>query len=75
MREIIEKQIQESFQIICVAEEAYLNELVAYRLHFEGYKYDWLIDKLAKVPVLGTLANLNNYCGYKFSKETYCYHY
>jgi hypothetical protein len=40
VQEIIEKQIQESLEIIHVDEEAYLNELVAYWLHFKGYKYD-----------------------------------
>jgi hypothetical protein len=38
-------------EIACADEEAYLNELAAYQLHFEGYKYDWLIGKLAKVPI------------------------
>jgi hypothetical protein len=28
-----------------------LNELVAHRLHFEGYKYDRLIGKLVKIPI------------------------
>jgi hypothetical protein len=32
-------------------EEAYLNELLAYQLHFEGYKYDQLIGKLVEVLV------------------------
>jgi hypothetical protein len=40
VEEITEKQIQKSLGIACVDEEAYLNELVAYQLHFEGYKYD-----------------------------------
>ncbi len=38
-------------EIVCVDEEAYLNKLVAYRLHFEGYKYDHVIDKLVEVPI------------------------
>jgi hypothetical protein len=38
-------------KIVRVNEEAYLNELVAYRLHFEGYKYDQLISKLVEVLV------------------------
>jgi hypothetical protein len=32
-------------------EEAYLNELVAYRLKFEGYMYDWLSAKLVEILV------------------------
>jgi len=32
-------------------EEAYLNELVTYRLKFEGYMYDWLSAKLVEIPV------------------------
>ncbi len=51
MQEITEKQIQESLKIVHVDEEAYLNELVTYRLHFEGYKYDKLISKLVEVLV------------------------
>jgi hypothetical protein len=31
--------------------QIYLNELVAYWLHFEGYKYDQLIGKLVEIPV------------------------
>jgi hypothetical protein len=38
-------------KIVHVDEEAYLNELVTYRLHFEGYKYDQLISKLVEVLV------------------------
>jgi hypothetical protein len=30
-------------------EKAYLNELVAYQLKFEGYTYDWFISKLVEV--------------------------
>ncbi len=37
--------------IACANEEAYLNELVGYQLHFEGYKYDQLINKLIEIPV------------------------
>jgi hypothetical protein len=48
MQEIIEKHIQESLEIAC--ELYYLNELVTYQLHFEGYKYDHLIGKLVEVP-------------------------
>jgi len=51
VQEIIEKKIQESFEIVHVDEKAYLNELVAYWLHFKGYKYDWLISKLVEVPI------------------------
>jgi hypothetical protein len=35
-----------------VDEEAYLNELVAYQLQFEGYKYDHFSGKLVKVPII-----------------------
>jgi hypothetical protein len=37
--------------IAFVDEEAYLNELVAYQLHFKGYKYDRLTCKLVEVHV------------------------
>jgi hypothetical protein len=46
VQKIIKKHIQKSLDIAHADEEAYLNELVAYQLHFEGYKYDRLIDKL-----------------------------
>jgi hypothetical protein len=36
MQEITKEDIQESLDISCVVEEAYLNELVSYQLHFEG---------------------------------------
>ncbi len=51
VQEIMEEQIQDSLKIICADEEAYLNELVTYRLQFEGYKYDHLISKLVGVHV------------------------
>jgi hypothetical protein len=51
VQEITKKQIQENLKIVCVNVEAYLNELVAYQLHFEGYKYDQLISKLVEVLV------------------------
>ncbi len=38
-------------EIVCANEEVYLNELVAYQLQFEGYKYDWFNNKLVKVPI------------------------
>jgi hypothetical protein len=38
-------------EIARVDEEAYLNELVAYWLHFEGYTYDQLTSKLVDVPI------------------------
>jgi hypothetical protein len=40
VQEIMEEQIQDSLEIVCANEEAYLNELVAYHLQLEGYKYD-----------------------------------
>jgi len=40
VEEIIEERIQDNLEIARVDEEKYLNELVAYQLHFEGYKYD-----------------------------------
>jgi hypothetical protein len=40
MQEITEEHVQKGLDIACAYEEAYLNELVTYRLHFEGYKYD-----------------------------------
>jgi hypothetical protein len=46
MIEIIKEKIQESLDIAHVDEEVYLNELVAYQLHFEGYKCDRFISKL-----------------------------
>ncbi len=51
VQKIIEKLTQESLDIARVDEEAYLNELVSYWLHFEGYKYDQLIGKLVEVPI------------------------
>ncbi len=33
-------------------EKAYLNELIAYRLHFEGSTYDQLNNKLVEAPVI-----------------------
>jgi hypothetical protein len=36
----MEEHIQDSLEIVREDEEAYLNELVVYRLQFEGYKYD-----------------------------------
>jgi hypothetical protein len=78
VQEIIGKQIQESLEIVHVDEEAYLNELVAYWLHFEGYKYDWLIGKL--VEVLINVFQKKFTCAtscysYKFSEQTYYYHH
>ncbi len=51
MQEIITKQIENSWEIVCANEEAYLNELVAYWLHFEGYKYDQVTNKLVEAPI------------------------
>ncbi len=39
-------------EITCANEEAYLNELVAYRLQFEGYTYDQFTNKLVEVHVI-----------------------
>jgi hypothetical protein len=50
-RRSLKKHIQESLEIARVNKKAYLNELVAYRLHFEGYKYDWLTGKLVEIHV------------------------
>jgi beta-lactamase class D len=49
-QEITKEWIQEILNITHVDEEAYLNELVAYQLHFEDL-YDQLIGKLDKVHV------------------------
>ncbi len=47
----MDEQIQANLEIIRANEEAYLNELVAYQLHFEVYKYDRLTGKLVEVPI------------------------
>ncbi len=52
VHEIIKKQILNSLEIVHVDEEAYLNERIAYWLHFEGYKYDQLTSKLVEVPII-----------------------
>ncbi len=59
MQEITEKHIQESQDVVHADEEAYLNEMVAYQLHFEGYKYDLFNGKLVKVPIDVFQKNLN----------------
>jgi hypothetical protein len=51
VQEITEEHIQKSLDISCADEEAYLNELVTYRLKFEGYKYDRFTNKLVNVLV------------------------
>ncbi len=51
MQEIIEEQIQNNLEIVRVDEEAYLNELVIYWLHFEHYKFDQVTSKLVEVPI------------------------
>jgi hypothetical protein len=51
VEEITKEQIQDSLEIVHVDEEAYLYELVACQLHFEGYKYEQLIGKLVEVLV------------------------
>ncbi len=38
-------------EIVRADEKAYLNELVAYRLQFEGYTYDLFNNKVVEVPV------------------------
>jgi hypothetical protein len=43
--------VQDSLEIASANEEAYLNELVAHWLHFEGYKYDRITSKLVEVPI------------------------
>jgi hypothetical protein len=48
----MKEQIQNSLEIICADEEAYLKELVACRLQFESYKYDRLIGKLVEVSII-----------------------
>ncbi len=52
IQEIMEEQIHDSLEIAHVDEEAYLNELVAYQLHFEGYINDWFNGKLDEVPII-----------------------
>jgi hypothetical protein len=51
MQEITKEQFQKSLEIPCANVKAYLNELVTYRLHFEGYKYDQVTSKLVEVPI------------------------
>jgi hypothetical protein len=51
IQEITKEQIQDNLELIRVDEEAYLNELVAYKLKFQGYKYVWLITKLIEEPI------------------------
>ncbi len=51
MQEITKTYIQESLDIARANEVVYLNELVAYWLHFEGYKYDQLTSKLVEIHV------------------------
>jgi hypothetical protein len=43
--------IQDNLEITHVNEEAYLNELVAYRLQVEGYMYDQFHNKLVEIFV------------------------
>ncbi len=47
----MKEQIQDSLEITRSNEKAYLNELVAYWLQFEGYTYDWLTSKLVEKPI------------------------
>ncbi len=48
----MKEQIQNSLEIVHTDEEAYMNELVAYRLQFDGYTYDQLISTLIEVPII-----------------------
>ncbi len=41
-QEIIKEQIQDNLEIVHADEEAYMNELVACQLQFDGYTYDRL---------------------------------
>jgi UDP-galactopyranose mutase len=50
IHEIMEEQIQDNIKIVYANEKAYLNELLAYQLQFEGYTYDQLSNKLVEVP-------------------------
>jgi len=45
-------------EIVRADKKTYLNELVAYQLQFEGYKYNWFIGKLVEVPVIVFQKNL-----------------
>jgi hypothetical protein len=48
----MEEYIHENLEIAHANEEAYLNELVAYWLHFESYTSDWLNSKLDEVLII-----------------------
>jgi hypothetical protein len=48
----MEEYIQNSLEIIHANEKAYLNELVAYQLWFDGHTYDRFISKLVEVPII-----------------------
>jgi hypothetical protein len=52
VQEIMKEQIQDNLEIAHVDEKAYMKELVAYQLQFEGYKYDRLTCKLVEVHVI-----------------------
>jgi hypothetical protein len=41
----MEEQIQKNLELAHANDEAYLNELITYRLKFQGYKYDRLNAK------------------------------
>ncbi len=49
--QITKEQIQNSLELVYMDEEAYLNELVAYKLKFQGSTYDQLNAKLVEVHV------------------------
>lgn len=49
MQEIKEEQIQNNLEIAHTDEEAYMFELVAYRIQFLEYTYDWLNSKLIEI--------------------------
>ncbi len=65
-------------EIIRANEEAYLNELVAYQLQFDGYIYDWLTGKLCEVHVTTFIKKIicvgNDY-NYKFLEWIYCHYH
>ncbi len=48
---ITKEQIQYNLELTRDDEEAYLNEMFAYKLKFQGYKYDQLITKLIETLV------------------------
>ncbi len=49
MQKITKEQIQDNLEIVCANEDAYLYELVTYKMQFLEYKYDWLSSKLIEI--------------------------